>query len=84
MADDFQLAGDPRKLAEAIFRAALTSDQDKNGKSDDQNAVFSRVQSQIPELAQQMADALEGEARDVYLMNALELMAIDCARRGLT
>ena len=45
--------------------------------------VRAEVEKEIPQLAQQMAEALEGEVRDVYLMNALELMALDYMREEL-
>lgn len=77
MADDLTLDGDPRKLAMAIFRAALNSYRQKHGNLSDFAQARTEVEAEIPQLAQQMAQALEGEVRDVYLMNALELMAID-------
>lgn len=77
MADDITLDGDPRKLAMAIFRAALNSYRQKHGNINDFHQARIEVEAEIPKLAQQMADVLEGEVRDVYLMNALELMAID-------
>jgi len=77
MANDITLDGDPRKLAMAIFRAALNSYRQKHGNISDFNQARIEVEAEIPKLAQQMADVLEGEVRDVYLMNALELMAID-------
>lgn len=83
MADNITLDGDPRKLAMAIFRAALASCKQKNGNLSGMNEVKADVQNAIPKLAQQMADALEGEVRDVYLMNALELMALDYMRKEL-
>jgi hypothetical protein len=83
MADDIQLDGDPRKLAMAIFRAALASYRQKHGNLNDLEDVKSEVEAEIPKLAQQMAEVLEGDVRDVYLMNALELMALDYARKEL-
>lgn len=83
MADDIVLDGDPRKLAMAIFRAALESSKQKRGKITDLDQMKRDVETDIPKLAQQMARALEGDVRDVYLMNALELMALDCLRREL-
>lgn len=83
MADNIILDGDPRKLAMAIFRAALASYKQKHGNLTDLHQVKKDVQEEIPKLAQQMAEALEGEVRDVYLMNALELMALDYMRQEL-
>lgn len=84
MADNITLDGDPRKLAVAIFRAALNSYRQKHGIISDYGQARSEIEAEIPNLAQQMAEALEGEVRDVYLMNALELMAIDCMKDELT
>ena len=39
--------------------------------------------AEIPALAKQMAEALDSHARDVYLINALEVMALSVARREL-
>ena len=75
--------GDPRKLAMAIFRASLASYRQKHGNLDDIDAVKTDVEEEIPKLAQEMAKALEASTRDVYLMNALELMALDYARSEL-
>lgn len=83
MADDIVLDGDPRKLGMTIFRAALESSKQKRGKFGDPDRMKQDVEADIPKLAQQMAQALEGDVRDVYLMNALELMALDCLRREL-
>lgn len=83
MADEIQLDGDPRKLAMAIFKAALASYQQKHGNLNDRPAMKPEVEAEIPKLAQQMARALEDEVRDVYLMNALELMALDYAQKEL-
>ena len=83
MADDITLDGDPRKLAVPVFRAALGSYKQKHGNLNDSAQVRQEVEQEIPKLAQQMAEALEGEVRDVYLMNALELMALDCMREEL-
>jgi len=83
MADDIMLDGDPRKLAMAVFRAALGSYKQKHGSLSDFAHARSEVEEEIPKLAQQMADALEDDVRDVYLMNALELMALDYMREEL-
>ncbi|MDP6039347.1 MAG: hypothetical protein QGG64_12410 [Candidatus Latescibacteria bacterium] len=83
MADDITLDGDPRKLAMAVFRAALGSYKQKHGDLSNFEHVKKEVEQEIPKLAQQMAEALEGEVRDVYLMNALELMALDYMRDEL-
>jgi len=83
MADDISLDGDPRKLAMAVFRAAMASYKQKHGNLSDIDKVRSDVAEKIPELAQQMAQALEDDVRDVYLMNALELMALDYMEKEL-
>ena len=83
MADDITLDGDPRKLAMAVFRAAMASYRQKHGNLSDVTGMRSEVAQEIPELAQQMAQALEGDVRDVYLMNALELMALDYMKKEL-
>ncbi|MCZ6633568.1 MAG: hypothetical protein O7G87_09200 [bacterium] len=83
MADEIQLDGDPRKLAMAIFKAALASYRQKHGNLNDRPAMKPEVEAEIPTLAQQMAQALDNEVRDVYLMNALELMALNYAQKEL-
>lgn len=84
MADNITLDGDPRKLAMAIFRAALNSYKQKHGNLNNIDQARAEVEAEIPTLAQQMAEALDGEVRDVYLMNALELMALDYLKEELT
>ena len=83
MADDIQFDGDPRKLALAIYRAALASYKQKHGALHNPAQARIEIEAEIPKLAQQMAEALEGNVRDVYLMNALELMALDYVRQDL-
>jgi hypothetical protein len=41
------------------------------------------LEAEIPALARQMAEALDSHARDVYLINALEVMALSYARSEL-
>lgn len=75
-----QLDGDPRKLARAIYRAARESCREKHGRLSGQYDVKADVEAEIPALAKQMADALDSHARDVYLINALEVLALYYAR----
>ena len=78
---DIQLDGDPRRLAMAIYRAALESYKTKHGNPLDQQDVLDKLNEEIPTLAKQMVEALDAEVRDVYLMNALEVMALGYAER---
>ena len=78
---DIQLDGDPRRLAMAIYRAALESYKRNHGTLLDKADMTEKLRVEVPELAKQMVEALEPEVRDVYLMNAFELMALDYARR---
>ena len=41
------------------------------------------LEAEIPGLAKQMAETLDLHARDVYLINALEVMALSYARSTL-
>ncbi len=80
--DNIQLDGDPRKLATAIYRAALESYNQKHGDPlDGGDHLHDQLQIDVPQLAKQMVETLEPDVRDVYLMNAFELMALDYARR---
>ena len=78
---DIQLDGDPRCLAKAIYQAALESYKSKHGKPLDRSDVQTKLEEEVPTLAKQMVEALDAEVRDVYLMNALEVMALDYAER---
>ena len=78
---DIQLDGDPRKLGMAIYRAALQSYKTKHGNPLDRNDVMSKLEEEVPALAKQMVEALDADVRDVYLMNALEVMALGYAER---
>lgn len=78
---DIQLDGDPRKLGMAIYRAALDAYKTKHGNPLDSADVQEKLREEVPQLAKQMVEALEGEVRDVYLMNALEVMALGYADR---
>jgi hypothetical protein len=78
---DIQLDGDPRKLGMAIYRAALESYKTKHGNPLDAADVQEKLQEEVPQLAKQMVEALDAEVRDVYLMNALEVMALGYAER---
>ncbi|MDE3000794.1 MAG: hypothetical protein OXU79_17100 [Gemmatimonadota bacterium] len=78
-----QLDGDPRKLARAICRAARESCRDKRGRLSGRDEVKADVEAEIPALAKQMAEALDSHARDVYLINALEVLALYYARSEL-
>ena len=79
--NEIQLDGDPRKLAMAIFRAARETCDEKHGRQRDWNQRKSALEAEIPKLARQMVEALEGDVRDTYLMNALEVMAITYAKQ---
>ena len=83
MADEIQLDGDPRTLALAIFRAALAAYREQHGDPDDPVRARAQLEVTIPKLARQMVEALEQDVRDVYLMNALEVMALNYAKREL-
>ncbi len=78
-----QLDGDPRKLARAIYQAARESSREKHSRMADRDDVKAGVEAEIPALAKQMAEALDSRARDVYLINALEVLALYYARREL-
>ena len=80
---DIQLDGDPRRVAMAIYRAALESYKTEHGNPLERNDVMEKLEVEVPELAKQMVEALEANVRDVYLMNALEVMALDYAKRDL-
>ena len=41
------------------------------------------MEAEIPMLAKQMVEALEPAVKEVYLINALEVMALSYARREL-
>ena len=78
---DIQLDGDPRRLAMAIYRAALESYKQKHGNPLDKHDVQEKLEEEVPTMARQMVEALEPEVRDVYLMNALEVIALGYAER---
>ena len=78
-----QLDGDPRKLARAIYHAARESCREKHGRLTGWDDMKADLEAEIPALARQMAEALDSRARDVYLINALEVMALSVARREL-
>jgi hypothetical protein len=78
-----QLDGDPRKLARAIYRAAQESYLEKHGHLSGWDDMRADLEAEIPGLAKQMAEALDRRARDVYLINALEVMALSFARSEL-
>ena len=78
-----QLDGDPRKLARAIYRAAQESYLEKHGRLSGWDDMRADLEAEIPALAKQMAEALDRHARDVYLINALEVMALSFARSEL-
>ena len=74
------LDGDPRKLARAISRAALASCREKHGRLSGWDEMKADLEAEVPALAKQMAEALDSHARDVYLINALEVLALYFAR----
>ena len=78
-----QLDGDPRKLARAIYRAARESYLEKHGRLSGWDDMRADLETEIPALAKQMAETLDRHARDVYLINALEVMALSYARSTL-
>tara|TARA_B100000686_G_C15840234_1_gene502284 strand:- start:202 stop:462 length:261 start_codon:yes stop_codon:yes gene_type:complete len=80
---EIQLDGDPRKIAKAIFQAAKETYRGKHGKLEEWDLMRSEMEAEIPMLAKQMAEALEPEVKEVYLINALEVMALSYARREL-
>lgn len=77
------LDGDPRTLARAIYRAARESFRERHGRLTGWEDMKVDLAAEIPALAKQMAEALDSHARDVYLINALEVMALSVARREL-
>ena len=78
---DIQLDGDPRRLAMAIYRAALEAYKSEHGNPLERSNIKEKMEEEVPKLAKQMVEALEAELRDVYLMNALEVMALAYAER---
>ncbi len=78
-----QLDGDPRKLAKALYRAARESYREKHGHLSGWDDMRASLEAEIPALAREMAEALDDRARDVYLINALEVMALSYARSTL-
>ena len=80
--ENLKLDGDPRRLATAIYRAALESYKEEHGDPlEGGDNLYKQLEEKVPPLAKQMVEALEPEIRDVYLMNAFELMALNYARR---
>ena len=65
----------------AIYRAALESYKAKHGDPLKGSNLREQLEDETALLAKQMVEALEREVRDVYLMNALEVMALDYAER---
>ena len=78
-----QLDGDPRKIAKAIYQAARETYRGKHGKLEEWDTMRSDMESEVPLLAKQMVEALDPDVREVYLTNALEVMALSYARREL-
>lgn len=81
--DEIQLDGDPRKLAMAIFHAARETCGETHGRRGNWNRMKGPLEEEIPKLARQMVEALERDTRDVYLTNALEVMAITYAKQEM-
>lgn len=80
--NEIQLDGDPRRIAMAIYRAALEAFKQKHGDSlEAKDALHEQLEKEVPEMAKQMVQAMTDDVRDVYLMNAFEVMALDYARR---
>ena len=78
-----QLDGDPRKLARAIYQAARESFRRKYGRLSGWDNMKDELEAEVPALAKQMAEALDSHVRDVYLINALEILALYYARSEL-
>lgn len=78
-----QLDGDPRKLARAIYQAARESCREKHGRLSGWDNMKDDLEAEVPALAKQMAEALDSHVRDVYLINALEILALYYARSEL-
>jgi hypothetical protein len=78
---DITLDGDPRRLAMAVYRAALDTYKQKHGEPANQKDLHEKLEVEVPRLAKQMVEALDRDVRDVYLMNAIEVMALNYARR---
>ncbi len=78
-----QLDGDPRKIAKAIYQAARETYRGKHGKLEAWDAMRSEMESEVPLMAKQMVESLDPDVREVYLINALEVMALSYARREL-
>lgn len=83
MSTDIQLDGDPRKLAMAIFRAARESYKRKDGDLKDTARLQAELDEEVPKLAKEMTEALERDVRDIYLINALEVLALTYARQQM-
>ncbi|MCY3766177.1 MAG: hypothetical protein OXH06_12225 [Gemmatimonadetes bacterium] len=77
------LDGDPRRLARAIYQAARESCREKHGRLSGWDEMKADMEAEIPALARQMAETLDSHARDVYLINALEVLALYYARSEL-
>ena len=81
--DRIRLDGDPRHLAKAILRAAKETYRETHGRVDNTRRFRTALKEEIPRLSRQMVEAMERDVRDVYLMNALEIMALTYAKREL-
>lgn len=80
--DEIQLNGDPRLIAKAIYRAALEAFKQKHGEPlEAKDALHEQLKKEVPEMAKQMVQTMTDDVRDVYLMNAFEVMALNYARR---
>lgn len=81
--EEIQFNGDPRKLALAVFRAAFSAFKEKYGYSNDPVQIKRQLELTIPDFARQIVKALDQEVRDVYLMNAIEIMAINYTKQKI-
>ena len=81
--DEIQLDGDPRTIAKAVLRAANETYRGQHGRLGNWDDMRAFLESEVPKLAKQMVDAFENDVRDVYLMNALEIMTLSYAKRTL-
>ena len=81
--DGIELDGNPRKLAKAIFQAARESYRERHNEVGSWEEMQVELEEEVPTLAKQMVEALEAQAREVYLINALEILSLSYARHEL-
>lgn len=81
--EQITLDGDPRKLAMAIFRAVRESYKRKKGDLKDTAAFQEELDAEVPKLSKEMVEALEPDVREVYLINALEVLALTYGKQQM-